>query len=183
MNQVSLSTFDSSQWYVSKIASGIICYDQVLILARSSIVDSIYFLSGNCSAYFWSSEIETFEVIFDDHSEIEIFDSTFETLSTWSDSSTSIWLENCTIETLVIRGNSHVWLHNSLVVEDYYLRGDYVFAVWDLPFIGHLSVPFLWAPFIIPIIVTIIGSVVILLFVIKYLRAKRKSMVDIQEPV
>jgi hypothetical protein len=181
MNHVKLSTIGSNQWG-QMVKSWILGYNKVDIHSRSSIIDGIEFF-GNCTADLYSLEVEFFQTDHSDCSQIKVYDSKIKELKTGIGTASSIWLENCTIGTLQILGNSQTWLHNSLEVENYYSNDGKVFIVWDLPFIGQLSIPYLWAPFIIPIIVTIIMSVVILLFVIKYLRTKRKSMVDIQESV
>jgi hypothetical protein len=173
MADVALSTYNPGERYFHP-KSGIWSYDEADVQAQGSLVDEIRFY-GNCTARFNALQVEEIQTGNSDGSQLKAFDSTVDELSTWPSARSSIWLDNCTIGDLVIRGDATVWLHNSLEVDDSIPSSGEILVLWDVPLIGQVAIPHGWAPYMLPAIAASLMVVVALASVILFLKARKRS--------
>ncbi len=178
MDKVSMSTYEGTSFWdrIYYPKSGVWIFGEAEIQAQNSDIDVISFI-GNSTSAFHSIVVEFFRTSRDAYSKISVFDSEIDNLWTYG-SHSSIWLENCTVNDLVAERNAKVWLYNSFEQNDHLPSKGEVFVVWDIPLLGQLSIPCIWAPYIIPVIVAIPITSVVLLIAFKLLNSRRKPIVD-----
>lgn len=184
MKDVTLSAFTpETPWYehLQYPKCYLLAYYRSEAEVQNSTIDRAY-VNGNCTVHFFDSNAEYFE---GHSSRINITDSSMSQLMFWG---SNVWLTNTTIGTLTSRTNSkirlihcvaeevsagdksEVWLLDSSVKE---LHGkSRVWVVWDWPLFGQVSIPYTWAPYVVPVIAIALASPLIAIMALLFLRSR-----------
>jgi hypothetical protein len=178
MRDITMSTFKPENTYDTNYPkSALVTYDRSEAEVQNSTIDEVG-VYGNCTVNFSNSSVEYFQTM-SDSSRVSITDSTISQLRIFGPDS-KVWLTNTSIEELVVRGNSKVWLHDSSIKENWGWKSR-IWVVWDWPLFGQVSIPYTWAPYIVPVIVTAITSTLIAITVAFLFLRRRKRREEITE--
>jgi len=155
--------------------SGLVTQGQSEVEVQESTLDAVY-CSENSTVNSFNSNVEHWRTT-NDNSRINLVGSTVLEF-TINGPNSNIWLTNTTVERLVTPSNtkSKVWIYKSLVQE---IHGENagIFVVWDWPLFGRVVVPYVWTPYILPIIALVIVAtgIAIILILRKRSRASHKE--------
>lgn len=129
-------------------------------------------VNSRCNVEIAGSNLSSLEAYYD-ASELQISNSSISEAVTFGPD-TEIHFTNTTVD--FIWGNrAKLWLHNS-TIQRLDLPHDTIWVVWDLPLLGQVSIPYDWAPLLIPVVVTaVVFTVIVVLTAVLILRSRRKE--------
>jgi hypothetical protein len=180
MSNVVMSTFYPVSYYGDYPKSGLSLEDQSQADVHNSTLDYAYVgqtadSSGdqsNCTLDIDASKLEYLEIGGNDFSNVKLSSSQVSRLDTnGQDSSTR--LTNTTVGELNNYASARLVLSNSSVQNIYYGFSN-MWVVWELPLFGQVEIPYAWAPYVIPAIVTSVVMVFVIVGLTLFFNARRK---------
>jgi hypothetical protein len=180
LNRVVLSIFQRTG--DSSIKSGVHLENQSNAQIRNSTVEYLEMggvwahpiVNSRCSVEIADSDLSTVQVYYYDASKLQISNSNIFEVDTHGPD-TEIYFTNTTVNHMWGSGTK-VWLDNSTVQDLGFWSHQTIWIVWYLPLIGKVSIPYDWAPLLIPVIATTVVLVVILILTaVLILRSRRKG--------
>lgn len=184
MRNVVMSTFYPVSYYGDYPKSGLSIEDQSHAEVQNSTLD--YLSIGqtadswggrsNCTVDIGTSKFEYLQTYGTDFSNVEISSSNISRLDINGQDS-SVRLTNTTIGEL----NKHyddakIVLFDSSIQNIYVYAFSNIWVVWQLPLFGQVQIPYAWAPYIIPALVTSVAIVFLILGLALFLNARRKHI-------
>jgi len=182
MRNVVMSTFYPVSYYGDYPKSGLNTEDQSQAEVQNSTID--YLSIGqtadsnggrsNCTLDIGASKLEYLMTFGTDFSNVEISSSNVSRLDIIGQDS-SVRLTNTTVGEL----NKH-YDDARIVLFDSSIQNIYVYAfsnmwvVWELPLFGQVEIPYAWAPYVIPAIVTSVVIVFLIVGLALFFNARRK---------
>lgn len=129
-------------------------------------------VNSRCNVEIADSNLSSLEAYYD-ASELQISNSSISEAVTFGPD-TEIHFTNTTVDW--IWGNrAKLWLYNS-TIQRLDLPHDTIWVVWDLPLLGQVSIPYDWAPLLVPVVVTaVVLTVILALTAVLILRLRRKE--------
>lgn len=183
MRNVVMSTFYPVSYYGEYPKSGLIMEDQSQAEVQNSILDGAFIHQevnsssnqSNCTIDINASKLEYLEIDGPDFSSVKISNSTVSGIHIFGHS--NVRLTNSTVVELYHGDDASFVLFDSSIQNIYgYFVDAYsnMWVVWELPLFGQVEIPYAWAPYVIPAIVTSMIIVFLAVGLALFLNARRR---------